>query len=96
MKNIRDNGNPAVVRLQHEAYRLPEQTAHQTAKKDSIIGLSEELHLKRLTAENKRLQVLVEDLVADKCFQAQRITELNEETVRLKKTLAGWVLEGQN
>jgi len=107
MKNIGENGNQAALSLQHESFAMPdgkeiftistpEQTTHQSAKKDNIIGLSEDLRFKRLTAENKRLKIFVEDLVSDKCCQARRITELNEETARLKKALAGLILERQD
>jgi hypothetical protein len=107
MKKFGKNRNPAAHSLQHEAFGMPdgkeiftittpEQTTHQTASKDNIIGLCEDLRFKRLTAENKRLAILVEDLVSDKGCQAQRITELNEETSRLKKALAGLVLDRQD
>ncbi len=104
MKNRGENGNQAALCLQHEAFgipdgkeilitRTPEQTTQNPEKIDNIIGLSEDLQLKRLTAENQRLKILVEDLTSDKFIQAQRISELNEEKSRLKKALGELIID---
>jgi hypothetical protein len=107
MKNSGEDGNQAALCLQHETFgipddkealltRTPEQATHHLVKNNNVIGLSEDLRLKRLTAENQRLKILVEDLTSDKFSQARRITELNEETSRLKKALADLVVGNGN
>jgi len=72
--------------------RTPEQAAHYPEKKNNIIGLSQDSRFNQLTFENQRLKSLIDDLAFDKSFQARRITELNEEVSRLKKTIADLVL----
>ena len=107
MKSSGENGNQAALCLQHEAFgipdgkeilitRTPEQTKQHPVKKNNIIELPEDVGHHLLKAENKRLKALVEDLIFDKTCQAQRITELNRETSRLKKAIADLFIDNQN
>lgn len=106
MKNSGGDGTQVALCLQHEAFGIPdgkeiftistpEQTTSYPIKKNNIIGLSEDLHFKRLIAKNQRLKTLVEDLMLDKLSQARRIMELNKEKSRLKKALADLILDNQ-
>jgi len=107
MKNNGGDVTQAVLCLQHEAFGIPdgkeiftistpEQTTSHPIKRNHIIGLSEDLRFKQLTAENQRLNALVESLMLDKFSQAHRIMELNEEKSRLKKAIADLILDTQN
>lgn len=107
MKTSGENGNHATLCQQHEDFgipdgkeifmvRTPEQTTHYPEQKNNIIGLSENVQLNLLRAENQKLKTLVEDLIHDKACQAQRITELNQEKSRLKKTIADLIMDNGN
>lgn len=102
MKSSGEKGNQAALCLQHEAFGLPDgkdglttiarEAIDHPARKNNIIGISEDLRLNVLKAENQRLKALVEDLSLDKTCQAQRIAELNRETSQLKKAIADLII----
>ena len=107
MKKSGGNGNPAAHYLRQQAsdirdekeiftIRTPEHISLHREAKNTAFGLSDELRLKQLSAENQRLKTLVEELMVDKFSQAHRIMELNDEKARLKKALADQILNDHN
>ena len=96
-RHVTCDGKHRTCRGEKEIFTIhtPDQSALHCIGKNNVIGLSGDLRFKQLSDENQRLKLLVEDLMADKFHQAQRIMELNDEKSRLKKALAELIVDDQ-
>ena len=56
---------------------------------------NEDLHLRQLQSENRRLKMIIEDLTLDKLAQANRIKELQLENSQIKQVIAELTLGRQ-